>query len=73
MQILIIQTAFIGDVILATALIEKLKIYFPASSIDFVLRKGNESLLEAHPHLREVFVWDKKGGVISGKLKTQFH
>ncbi|TAE07029.1 MAG: glycosyltransferase family 9 protein [Bacteroidetes bacterium] len=62
MQILIIQTAFIGDVILATALIEKLKAHHPTASIDFVLRKGNEALLEAHPHLREVLVWDKKGG-----------
>jgi len=62
MQILIIQTAFIGDVILATALIEKLKAYHPDAKIDFLLRKGNEILLDAHPHLREVLVWDKQGG-----------
>ncbi len=62
MQILLIQTAFIGDVILATALIEKIKQKYPNSTIDFLLRKGNESLLEAHPHLRETIIWDKKGG-----------
>ncbi len=59
-KILIIQTAFIGDVILATAVIEKLHLYFPDSQIDFLLRKGNESLLAQHPFLHEVIVWDKK-------------
>ncbi len=59
-KILIIQTAFIGDVVLATALAEKLHIYFPDSQIDFLLRKGNESLLAQHPFLHEVIVWDKK-------------
>ena len=60
MKILIIQTAFIGDVILATALIEKLQQHFPDAEIDFLLRKGNESLLQNHPHLHEVLVWNKK-------------
>jgi len=57
---LIIQTAFIGDVVLATALIEKLHRYYPEATIDFLLRKGNEGLLKAHPYLREVLIWDKK-------------
>jgi heptosyltransferase-2 len=57
---LIIQTAFIGDVILATALIEKLRAFFPDADIDFLLRKGNEGLLKNHPHLREVIIFDKK-------------
>ncbi len=58
-KILIIQTAFIGDVILATPLIEKLKRFFPQSEIDFLLRKGNEGLLKDHPKLNEVIIWDK--------------
>jgi len=57
---LIIQTAFIGDVILATAIIEKLHQFFPVAKIDFLLRKGNETLLDNNPHLRSVIVWDKK-------------
>ncbi len=57
---LIIQTAFIGDVVLATALVEKLHQQFPASAIDFLLRKGNDDLLKGHPFLRKVIVWDKK-------------
>jgi heptosyltransferase-2 len=59
-QFLIIQTAFIGDVVLATGLIEKLHFYFPGADIDFIVRKGNESLLLNHPYLRQVIIWDKK-------------
>jgi lipopolysaccharide heptosyltransferase II len=67
--ILIIQTAFIGDVILATVVIEKLKQYYPTAQIDFLLRKGNESLLLAHPKLRSVLIWNKKEKKISNLRK----
>ncbi|NJL11975.1 MAG: glycosyltransferase family 9 protein [Microscillaceae bacterium] len=59
-KILIIQTAFLGDVILATALIEKLYQHFPTAQLDFLLRKGNEGLLQGHPKLRQILIWDKK-------------
>lgn len=58
---LIIQTAFIGDVVLATAVAEKLHHFYPDAKIDFLLRKGNESLLKNHPFLNEVIIWDKTG------------
>lgn len=57
---LVIQTAFLGDVVLATALVEKLAQYYPETEIDFLVRKGNESLLQNNPHLHEVLVWNKK-------------
>ena len=59
-KFLIIQTAFIGDVILATVLIEKLHTDFPDAKIDFLLRKGNEGLLLNHPYLNAVLIWNKK-------------
>jgi heptosyltransferase-2 len=59
-KILVIQTAFIGDVVLATGIIEKLHAWFPDAQIDFLLRKGNEGLLVGHPFLHEVLIWDKK-------------
>jgi len=59
MKILIIQNAFIGDVILATAVLEKLHHTYPAAKIDFMIRKGNEGLLIDHPYLHELIVWDK--------------
>ncbi|MBN9383603.1 MAG: glycosyltransferase family 9 protein [Chitinophagaceae bacterium] len=59
-KFLVIQTAFIGDVVLATGIIEKLHACFPGAQIDFLLRKGNEALLAGHPFLNEVLIWDKK-------------
>ena len=59
-KFLVIQTAFIGDVVLATGIIEKLHAYYPDAQIDFLLRKGNEALLEGHPFLHAVLIWDKK-------------
>jgi len=66
---LIIQTAFIGDVILATALVEKLRRSYPTASIDFLLRKGNETLLIGNPNVREIIIWDKKNGKIKNLVK----
>lgn len=61
-KFLIIQTAFIGDVILATALVESLRAYDANCRIDFAVRKGNESLLEGHPYIDKVHIWDKQNG-----------
>ena len=68
-KILIIQTAFIGDVILATAVVEKLKLHFPDGKIDFLLRKGNESLLQNNPHINQIFIWNKKQNKYQNFLK----
>src|ERR1700748_387405 len=65
-KFLVIQTAFIGDVVLATALIEKLHAYYPDARIDFLVRKGNEALLNGHPYLHEILIWDKR----QNKLKN---
>lgn len=59
-KILVIQTAFIGDVILATSLLETLKLNFPGAQIDLVVRKGNESLFNDHPFIGQLFVWEKQ-------------
>ena len=59
-RFLIIQTAFIGDVILTTALLEQLHAAQPDAVLDVLVRRGNESLLTGHPFLNEVLIWDKK-------------
>ncbi len=58
-KFLIIQTASIGDVILATPLIEKLHHSFPDAGIDFLVKKGMEGLFTQHPIIHELLVWDK--------------
>ena len=65
-KILIIQTAFIGDVILATSQIEKLRLFYKELKIDFLLRKGNESLLIGNPHINNILIWNKQENKYSG-------
>lgn len=48
--------------ILATPVVEKLHRDFPRAAIDFLLKKGNESLFTGHPFLHEVLTWNKNEG-----------
>ncbi len=66
MKFLVIQTAFIGDAILASSVLEKLHEYYPQSDIDFFVRQGNQALFHNHPFIRRLYVWNKK----SGKYKS---
>ncbi len=59
-KILVVQTAFIGDVVLATALLETLHEQYPQASIDILVRQGNEGLFNEHPFISELIVWNKK-------------
>ncbi|MCX6229966.1 MAG: glycosyltransferase family 9 protein [Bacteroidetes bacterium] len=72
-KILVIQTASIGDVILTTPLLEKLRYLYPDAEIDFLLKKGNESLFNSHPYLHYIYIWNKetnKYGNLLQILKT---
>ena len=59
-RVLVIQTASLGDAILATALLEKLHGQYPAAEIDMLVQKGADALFEDHPYLHTLYVWDKK-------------
>ena len=59
-KILIIQTAFLGDVILATPLIKALNKKYSLPEIHFLVRKGNESLLANNPLIKSIFTINKK-------------
>jgi hypothetical protein len=67
-NILIIQTAFIGDAILASSVVEKMHQFFPQAKISILVRKGNESLYQEHPFLTQTLVWNKQ----DGKYKNLF-
>ncbi len=60
MKILLIQTAFIGDVILATPVMESIYSHYPDCTIDVMVRKGNEGLLANFPGIQKVLIWDKR-------------
>lgn len=67
--ILIIQTAFIGDTILASQFARAVKDKYPNSKIHFFLRKGNESVIQGLSTVEKVWVWDKAGGKTKNLLK----
>lgn len=71
-NILVIQTAFIGDAILASSLLEKLHAYYPGSKISILVRKGNEGIYENHPFLHEVLVWNKQENKFPNLIKLLF-
>ena len=59
-RILIIQTAFLGDVVLATAMLENLHVAYPSAQLDILVRGGAQELFIDHPYIHTVHVWDKK-------------
>lgn len=67
--ILIIQTAFIGDTILASHFARAVKETYPDSKIHFFLRKGNESVIQGLPTIEKTWIWDKQGGKTKNLMK----
>jgi heptosyltransferase-2 len=60
-KILIIQTAFIGDVILTTPLLNTLFRSVQGITIDFLTTPASAGLIETNPAIREVLIYDKRG------------
>ena len=71
-KLLVIQTAFIGDVVLSTALVESLHRQYPDAKIDLLVRKGNESLFNGHPFINKIIIWDKQKSKYVNWLKVLF-
>lgn len=60
-KILVVQTAFLGDVILTLPLVQVAKKVFPDAQIDVVTVPKTASVLRNHPDIREVVEFDKRG------------
>jgi len=58
--ILLVKTSAIGDVIQTFPVLEYLRQKYPSARIDWVVEKGSQSLLEAHPDLNHVLTIDTK-------------
>ncbi len=59
-KILIVQTAFIGDVILITPLIRATRELYPEAAIDALVVPAAAKLLQHNPHLRQVLSYPKR-------------
>jgi len=57
--VLVIQTAFLGDVVLTTPLLERLAA--KGGPVDVLVTPAAASLLQGHPAVREVIAYDKRG------------
>ncbi len=69
MRVLVIQTAFIGDAILASSMLESLNQTGQVEAIDLLVRKGNESIYAGHPFINQLYVWDKANGKYKDLLR----
>ena len=64
-NVLLIQTAFIGDVILTTPMIAALKGSLPGLKLTVMVKPEAKSLLQQNPHVDELILLDK-GGIHKG-------
>ncbi|WP_300621286.1 glycosyltransferase family 9 protein [uncultured Fusobacterium sp.] len=60
-RILIIHTAFIGDIVLSTPLIKKLRDTYPKAEITYLTTPVGASILRNNPHLNHIIEYDKRG------------
>lgn len=61
-KILVIQTAFLGDVILALPMVQTIRNHLPESIINFLCIPSTENVLANHPAINKIIPYDKKGG-----------
>ncbi len=60
-RILIINLAFIGDVILSTPVARALQKAYPHAQIDMLVVPAAKEMAKGNPYIHKVFVYDKKG------------
>ncbi|MFH1525119.1 MAG: lipopolysaccharide heptosyltransferase II [Bacteroidota bacterium] len=69
-KILIIQTAFIGDVILITPLIGAAKKTFPESQVDVMVIPQAANVLINNPNINSIILFDKRKNKLKAFFKT---
>jgi len=70
-KILVIQTAFLGDVVLTLPMVQVLKRENPDCEIDFLCIPAMEVLFKNNPLLNKVIVYDKRGSDSFSKIKSE--
>ncbi len=60
-KILVIQTAFLGDVILTLPVVQNIKQFMPGAEVDFMCIPQTEEVLKNNPLLKNLIVYDKRG------------
>ncbi len=61
-RILVVQTAFLGDVILTIPLLKALHLAYPDARLDFLTIPSSRNLVETIPYVHQLWIYDKHGG-----------
>ncbi|MCH7962484.1 MAG: glycosyltransferase family 9 protein [Bacteroidetes bacterium] len=70
-KLLIVRLSSLGDILLSTPLIRSIKIRFPKTKMDFVVREEYKDLLLLNPHLRNILIYnndDEKLKILKNKI-----
>lgn len=67
-RVLVIQTAFLGDVVLTTPLFRAVRRLWPDRRLDALVTPQAAALVAEDPHLDRVLTYDKKGGESFGSV-----
>lgn len=59
-KILLVQTGFLGDLILSTPVVSAIKKLYPDAKIDILCTKEGAPLVRTHPFVSNVLVFDKR-------------
>lgn len=68
-KILILQTAFPGDVILTLPMLQILKKNYPKSEIDFLCIPGTSEIVQNNSAVHEIIPYDKRNAGITGFIE----
>ncbi len=60
-RILIVQTAFLGDVVLTLPVVQKIHEKYPNAKIDFIAIPAAQNLLSMCPQINQLWIYDKQG------------
>lgn len=58
---LLVDTSFLGDVLCAEPLVRAVARKWPDPPVDFLTSPGGAAVLQNHPRIREILVFDKRG------------
>ena len=64
MNILIIHTAFIGDIALSTPFVRAVSDKYPDADLYYLTTPAGAALLQNNPLIKEIIVFDKKVGYV---------
>lgn len=62
MKILVLQTAFIGDLIMSSPIFRALREIYPKAQIDVLVIPQSATILKYNPHIDNIYTFDKKNG-----------